>query len=128
MSEPAPRYVVSYRDISLADLPRVGGKNASLGEMVCSLEPHGVAVPNGFAVTADAFRTTLSQAGLEEEIYGALDRLDTGNLRELAQVGERIRERVRAAPLPGVVVEQVNAAYDALSQQYGQHATDVAVR
>jgi len=128
MTETSRSYVVPFRDVSLADVPSVGGKNASLGEMLRSLERKGVAVPDGFAITADAFRLTLREGGIADEIYAALDRLDPQNVRDLAHVGARIRERVRAAPLPAVVAEQVHAAYRALSRQYGDEATDVAVR
>ncbi len=128
MTDAAAQYVVPFRDITLDDLPRVGGKNASLGEMLRSLECKGVPVPDGFAITADAFRATLERAGLAESVFALLDRLNHHNVRELARVGRRIREQVRAAPLPAAVAEQVNAAYRVLSQQYGEDATDVAVR
>jgi pyruvate,water dikinase len=128
MKQHAATYVVPFRDITLADLRTVGGKNASLGEMVRALQPKGVAVPDGFAITADAFRLTLAQGGLAERVFEALDRLDPSHLRDLARVGRRIREQVRAAPLPVAVAEQVVAAYRALSEQYGDDATDVAVR
>ncbi len=128
MTVAAAKYVARFRDITLDDLRRVGGKNASLGEMFRSLERKGVPVPDGFAITADAFRATLEQAGLTESVYQALDPLDPEDVRELARVGRRIREQVRAAPLPRAVAEQASAAYRALSQQYGEEATDVAVR
>jgi pyruvate, water dikinase len=128
MRDASPKYVVALRDVTLADVPSVGGKNASLGEMLSALEAKGVAVPNGFALTADAFRATLGEAGITEEIYAALDRLDPRDVRELAHVAEKIRERVRAAPLPQAIAEQVRAAYRTLSRQYGEDATDVAVR
>ena len=128
MRDAAAKYVARFRDITLEDLPRVGGKNASLGEMLGSLERMGVPVPDGFAITADAFRATLENAGLADSIFQALDQLDPGDLRELARVGRRIREQVRAAPLPEAVAEQASAAYRVLSRQYGEEATDVAVR
>jgi len=128
MFDPAAPYVRSLRHVTLDDVPSVGGKNASLGEMIRALEGKGVAVPDGFAVTADAFRATLEQAGLAESIYQALDRLDPSNVRELARVGRRIRDQVRAAPLPAAVADEVRRAYGALSAQYAEDATDVAVR
>ena len=125
----APRnMVLPLRSVTLADVAQVGGKNASLGELLRSLEPKGVAVPDGFAITADAFRATLALAGLVDEIYGALDRLDVSDLHALARVGERVRERVREAPLPEAIAREVGAAYRALSRRYGEEATDVAVR
>jgi pyruvate,water dikinase len=128
MADAAQHYVIPFRGLTLDDVPRVGGKNASLGEMLRSLERKGVPVPDGFAITADAFRATLEQAGIAGRIFEALDGLDPGDLRELARVARRIREQVRAAALPAAVTEQVKAAYNTLSQQYGDEATDVAVR
>ncbi|HEX9704261.1 MAG TPA: phosphoenolpyruvate synthase [Gemmatimonadales bacterium] len=128
MADAATQYVIPLRCVTLDDVPRVGGKNASLGEMLRSLEGKGVPVPDGFAITADAFRATLEQAGLARRIFEPLDRLDPADLRELARVARRIREQVRAAVLPAALAEQVNAAYRTLSQQYGDEATDVAVR
>ncbi|MBI4499722.1 MAG: phosphoenolpyruvate synthase [Gemmatimonadetes bacterium] len=127
-TSPALKYVLALRDVRLDDVPVVGGKNASLGEMLRALEPRGVAVPDGFALTAEAFRLTLREAGLTEHVYAALDRLDPADVSQLAAVAGRIREQVRAAPLPAPIAEQVDAAYRALSRQYGEEFTDVAVR
>jgi pyruvate,water dikinase len=120
--------VVPFRELSLDSLAQVGGKNASLGELIRRLAPVGVSVPDGFAVTSDAFRRHISDAGIAEEIYGALDALDPGDVKALAATGHRIRERVRSAALPDEVAEQVTVAYRALSKQYGEEQTDVAVR
>ena len=124
----AARFVVPLRDVTLDDVARVGGKNASLGEMLRSLESAGVAVPNGFAITADAFRATLGASGIDAAIYDDLARLDPEDVHELARVGERVRERVRAAPIPPDIAEEIQDAYRTLSRQYGEDATDVAVR
>jgi len=124
----SPRYVMPLREVTLADVSSVGGKNASLGELLRNLESKGVAVPHGFAITGAAFRATLAAAGVADEIYTLLERLDVTDVRALARVGEQIRERVAAAPLPHVIAEQIHAAYAALSGQYGEAATDVAVR
>ena len=128
MSDATPKYVVPFRHITLDDLPQVGGKNASLGEMLGGLATKGVAVPDGFALTADAFRATVREAGLADEIYGALDGLDPANVHELKAVAHRIRERVRAAPLPAAVATQLQAAYRAFSQPCPDDFLDVAVR
>jgi pyruvate,water dikinase len=127
-SQMSRHYVVPLRDVSLAELSQVGGKNASLGELIRSLAPKGVQVPDGFAVTAAAFRLHLAEAGLDRVIYEELDRLDLDEIAELAAVARSIRERVAAAPLPAPVAEAVQAAYKALSSSYGETATDVAVR
>jgi pyruvate, water dikinase len=119
---------IPFRELSLESLPQVGGKNASLGEMIRSLSEAGVQVPDGFAVTAEAFRMHLDASGLAEEIYTDLDRLDVNDVGALAKTGRAIRERIRRAPLPESVVDAVKGAYDSLSQEYGEDATDVAVR
>jgi hypothetical protein len=85
-------------------------------------------VPDGFALTAAAFRLHLAQAGLDRTIYDELDRLDLRDVATLAAVARGIRERVAAAPLPAAVVEQLQAAYRTLSARYGDEATDVAAR
>jgi pyruvate,water dikinase len=124
----AGTYVLPFGEITLDDVPLTGGKNASLGEMIRALAPRGVAVPDGFALTADAFRWTIERAGLTDRIYPVLDHLDVGDVGQLAAVAGRIREQIRAAPLPAPVTAQVRAAYLALSRQYGEESTDVAVR
>lgn len=117
-----------FRELDQTQISVVGGKNANLGELVKHLGPLGVRVPNGFALVADAFRRHLREARLEDEIYAALDRLDVRDVAALARAGRAIRERVRAAPLPTDVEAELLAAYDALSRQSGEPATDVAVR
>jgi len=121
-------FVLPLADITLADLPRVGGKNASLGEMIGALRQAGVRVPDGFALTTDAFHAHLRGAGLEAEIRSTLDRLDPRDVSALAQAGAGIRRRVAEAPLPKEVAEEAQLAYAALSRSFGEAETDVAVR
>jgi pyruvate,water dikinase len=121
-------YVIPFGSIGLADLPEVGGKNASLGELMAALAPAGVRVPDGFALTVAAFRLHLAEAGLDRTIFDELNRLDVRDVAALAGVAQSIRERVAAAPLPRVVAEQLGAAYAALSSSRREEATDVAVR
>ena len=128
MSASPLRTVLPFGEIALEDLPRVGGKNASLGEMIRRLGAAGVRVPDGFAVTAEAYRLHLREAGIEEEIYGELEKLDPHDVGALAEVGRHVRERIRSAPLPAIVAEEVTAAYAELSRRDGVPATDVAVR
>jgi pyruvate,water dikinase len=122
------RYVIPFRELTLDSLAEVGGKNASLGEMIGALASRGVAVPDGFALTADAFRRHLTDSGLEDEIYQRLEGLDLSDVTKLAEAGHAIRERVRQAPLPREVGENLQEAYAALSREYDEDATDVAVR
>ncbi|HWO09300.1 MAG TPA: PEP/pyruvate-binding domain-containing protein, partial [Polyangiaceae bacterium] len=127
MSSPS-RFVIPFRELALSDVPRVGGKNASLGELIRHLVPLGVRVPDGFAITAEAFREHLAAAGLAPEIYPALAQLDVRDVHALAREGSRIRALVRSAPLPTRLAAEVTAAYRALSDRHGEAATDVAVR
>jgi pyruvate,water dikinase len=122
------RYAIPFSELQLSDVPRVGGKNASLGEMRRSLGAAGVRVPDGFAVTADAYRLHLEEAGIGAEIYSILDRLDPHDVEALSRAGARVRDLVRSAPLPKVVETHALEAYAALSAQYGEQETDVAVR
>lgn len=122
------RYVLPFNEVSLADVASVGGKNASLGEMVQNLKRLGIHVPDGFAVTADAFRLHLAKAGIAQEIYQRLDALNVKDVAALAQTGAAIRKLVRQAPLPPEVAEQLARAYGVLSAQSGEQETDVAVR
>ncbi len=121
-------YVLPFAEVSLDSLDRVGGKNASLGEMIRALAPRGVRVPDGFAVTAQAFRAHLGAGRPGSAIYAELERLDVRDLEALRRVGSRIRRLVRSLPLPDGIAVAVAEAYRALSQQYGHEETDVAVR
>ena len=100
-----------FSDLGLADLDQVGGKNASLGEMVRNLTSAGVRVPDGFATTADAYRRFLTDAGLVEMINAELAVLDTDDVAQLAAVGRRIREAVTKHPLPAKLEADIRAAY-----------------
>jgi pyruvate,water dikinase len=122
------RYVLPFRQLDLSSVPEVGGKNASLGELLRELEPRGIAVPDGFAITASAFRLHLERAGLERSIYPLLDRLDVTDVAALAATGSRVRDAIRSAPLPPELVVEIDTAYAELSKRYGELATDVAVR
>lgn len=123
-----PAFVLPFSQVGLDAIAEVGGKNASLGEMIAGLAPAGVRVPDGFALTADAFRLHLAEAGLDRSIYDELDRLDLRDIATLAGVARSIRERVSSAPLPAAVSAELDAAYRTLSASYGEEATDVAVR
>jgi len=110
----------------MTDVPLVGGKNASLGEMITNLADLGVAVPGGFATTANAFNEYLDQAGLTEKISATLKQLDTDDLRALAETGKQIRNWIIASPLSQQFQDDISAAYQAMAVN-GSPAT-VAVR
>jgi pyruvate,water dikinase len=122
------RLVIPFRDIDLQAVPEVGGKNASLGELLRALEPKGVRVPDGFAITGEAFRQHLAQGGADRAIYAALDKLDVRNPKALAEAGAFARSRVLALPLPAPLQAEIRAAYAVLSRANEEEATDVAVR
>jgi pyruvate,water dikinase len=120
-------FIKWFADISIDDVPLVGGKNASLGEMYRELTPKGVKVPNGFAITAEAYRHLLREAGLEEKIRQALAGLDTRNMEELRKCGSLIRALILGASFPRDLEQEITAAYDTLKGRQ-LHPVDVAVR
>jgi pyruvate, water dikinase len=107
--------IVWFSDLSLADLDQVGGKNASLGEMVRNLTSAGIRVPDGFATTADAYRHFISDGGLAEIINAELATLDTEDVEQLAAVGRKIRSAVVRQPLPANLESDIRAAYSRLA-------------
>jgi pyruvate,water dikinase len=108
-------YVLPFTEIDLSDLEEVGGKNASLGELIRNLGAAGVQVPGGFATTATAFREFLAAGGLDEQIVQALEGLDTADVGALSAAGARIRSLIRQAPLPGALEAGIRAAYEELA-------------
>ena len=118
--------IVPLDQLGMNDVPRVGGKNASLGEMISNLGNLGVEVPGGFATTAAAFNDFLDQAGIREQIHAALDQLDTDDVKELALCGKQIRDWIIDSPLPAKFQQEITRAYQEMASD-GKDAT-VAVR
>jgi pyruvate,water dikinase len=116
------------RDVTVDDVASVGGKNASLGEMLRELAPLGVNVPGGFAVTAGAYRHFLRQSGLEAVIRDRLAGLDPTDVDDLVRRSDAIRVAIGQATLPPEMAQEIQAGYEALSRSYDEPATDVAVR
>lgn len=112
-----------YSKLGMADLDQVGGKNASLGELISQLTDLGVRVPDGFATTADAYRRFLAETGLAERIDEQLRGLDTDDTVALSQVGTSIRELVTAQPFPADLEADIRAAYDQLAAGSGEEAS-----
>ncbi|MEW6221479.1 MAG: phosphoenolpyruvate synthase [Thermodesulfobacteriota bacterium] len=120
-------FILWFDDIGIGDVPLVGGKNASLGEMYQKLSAKGVAVPHGFAITAYAYRHLIKTAGIEDAVRQALDGLDTHDMANLASRGEKVRQVIRTAQFPEDLRQEVLAAYARMEAEYGA-GVDVAVR
>jgi pyruvate,water dikinase len=120
-------YVRFFEEIGIGDVSLVGGKNASLGEMFRKLSSEGVIVPNGFAITADAYRHVLDEAGAWGELHFALDDLDPTDVSDLACRGKSAREIVYGAGLPEDLVGEILSAYRKLQEEYGEDVS-LAVR
>jgi len=120
-------FVVGFENITAYDVDRVGGKNASLGEMIAHLMPLGIRVPDGFAVTTDAFHAFLAEAGVRGSIHAILSALDTEDIQALSRKSQEIRESILALPFPIAVEQAITRAYDQLCQKFGTTLA-VAVR
>lgn len=122
------QYIRWFEEISINDIPLVGGKNASLGEMYRTLNQRGIRIPPGFAITADAFSALMNQNGVSRKIYDLLSELDPRDTAHLAQVGNTVRNLVRGVGLPVSVAKEIREAYQFLNKKVGIENLDVAVR
>jgi pyruvate, water dikinase len=120
-------YVRFFEDFGIDDVPLVGGKNASLGEMFQKLSGQGVRVPHGFAITAQAYRYMLDRSGAWDRLHGELDHLDPADVAALARKAKRAREIVYGAGLPDDLAAEILDAYRTLQQEYGEEVS-LAVR
>ncbi|MEZ5541869.1 MAG: phosphoenolpyruvate synthase [Pseudomonadota bacterium] len=120
-------YIRRFNELGIADVPLVGGKNASLGEMYRALSGEGVKVPNGFATTAQAYRDYLTHNNLEGRISEVLAKLDVDDVDALAAAGAQIRGWLVDGELPPLLAEEIQAAYQEMGIEYGDEP-DVAVR
>jgi len=119
-------YIIWFDQLGMKDVDRVGGKNASLGEMISNLTGVGVSVPDGFATTAGAYQEFLTASGLRERIDAELGGLDVNDVNELARVGARIREWIIATDFPETLIQSIEQAFQKLEK--GQPNLTVAVR
>ncbi|MFT6393907.1 MAG: pyruvate,water dikinase, partial [Methylophilaceae bacterium] len=120
-------YVIPFENLRNTDVPSVGGKNASLGEMISQLSAKSVRVPTGFATTADAYREFLAQDGLDTKINAELDALNVDDTQALAVCGKKIRNWVMAADFPAGLNEAIAENYKVLIDRSGE-GTTFAVR
>ncbi|ACX96197.1 phosphoenolpyruvate synthase [Halothiobacillus neapolitanus] len=114
------KYIRFFDELGIDDVPLVGGKNASLGEMYRKLSPAGVRIPNGFAITAEAYHYMLDSANAWPALHEALDTLDPEDVSDLARRGKRAREIVYGAGLPDDLAKEIIAAYRKLQEEYGE--------
>lgn len=119
-------FILPFRKVDLGDIARVGGKNASLGEMIQNLSAAGIRVPDGFAITADAYRFFLKANRLDSTLEGILKDLNVQNLEQLASAGQRLRDLIRSAAMPPELRDAIVKAYSELSAKGGNK--EVAVR
>lgn len=120
-------YIRFFDEIRIDDVPLVGGKNASLGEMYQQLVPKGVPVPNGFAITAEAYRAIVSENNLWPKLHELLDYLDPDNPNDLQLRGAQLRELIYTAKLPETLYQELTEAYFQLTHKYGDEVS-LAVR
>ncbi len=122
--------ILDFAQVGIQDVPRVGGKNASLGEMIQQLAPQGVRVPNGFATTAYAYRDFIREAGLETQMRSHFKSLDIEDLEALRQCGRRVRDLILETPFPPALESAITQAYLKLCKGSGDdsRSLDVAVR
>ncbi len=121
------KHILWFEEISMDNVSQVGGKNASLGELIRALEPKGVKIPHGFAVTAAAYYYYLQKTGLDVFIETTLKGLNTKNLKELSRCGKLVRDKMRTTPVPADLAKEIKEAYAKMEKEYGKD-TDVAVR
>ena len=122
------KHILFFNQISIADIAKVGGKNASLGEMYCQLNPIGIKIPNGFAVTADGYRLFRKENNLEKPLEDLLLSLDTKEYSNLSSIGEKARNLILSATFPEEINVDIRAAYQELCKQCNINYLDVAVR
>jgi pyruvate, water dikinase len=120
-------FVKWFEDLTIGDVPSVGGKNASLGEMIRNLGQKGVRVPSGFAVTAYAYKYMIEKAGIDVKIKDILTGLDTHDVTDLATRGQKIRDIIKNTPIPPELEESIRRHYREMEFRYGENV-DVAVR
>ncbi len=120
-------FIYWFKELTNKDVPIVGGKNASLGEMYQKLSSQGISVPNGFAITAQAYFYLLEKSGIQRSIKNILSDLDTKDIKKLISKSSKVRELILKAEFPKELTSQIVKAYERMETQYGKRV-DVAVR
>jgi pyruvate,water dikinase len=122
------KHILFFNQIGIESLSKVGGKNASLGEMYNQLNPIGIVIPNGFAVTAEAYRLFRKENNLEQPLQDLLMSLDNKDYSNLSSIGEKARNLILSATIPDETRAEIELAYQSLGEQCGTSNLDVAVR
>ena len=122
------KYIKFFKELNNKDVPLVGGKNASIGEMFQELVPAGIKVPNGFAITSEAYWYLLDSGGIKEKIIKLLSGVDITEIDVLKTRSRQIRELIFGTPLPADLRDEIFVAYKMLSDEYQMKEADVAVR
>lgn len=122
------KYTIDLNQVSLTDINLVGGKNASLGEMIQNLKTLGIKVPNGFAITTEAYHTFIKHNKLDEKIISLVSNLDDSDINLLRKTGSEVRQLIRNGEFPEELKIEIRNKYKELSLDYDQEMTDVAVR
>ncbi|MBD3273289.1 phosphoenolpyruvate synthase [Candidatus Dependentiae bacterium] len=121
------KFIKKFEELGIKDIPLVGGKNASLGEMIQQLKSKGILIPGGFVVIAEGYRYHLRENNLEKKIKKLLQKIDKNNLQEFASIGKKIRDLISKATLPKDLENEIIDAYKKMQKKYGKNC-DVAVR
>ncbi len=121
-------YIRLFDTLRMSDVPKVGGKNAALGEMIGALSKKGIEVPDGFAITADAYWYYLTYNNLRNRLHTIMATLDSRQIKSVQRVGKTIRELIIHGDMPPDLAEQITSAYRRLSKQYNTKECAVAVR
>jgi pyruvate,water dikinase len=128
IEEKKENFVKWYEEVGIADVPIVGGKNAALGEMYSNLVPLGVNIPDGFALTADAYRYFFEKTGLDKDIQKILADLNTKSIKNLQAHGKKVREAILKKEFPPMLREVIEESYAKMEKKYKRKNIDVAVR
>ncbi len=121
------KYIRFFKDLSITDIPLVGGKNASLGELYRELRPHGILVPNGFAITSEGYQYHINRSGCLGELKQIIEGLNPNDVEDLARRGEAARELIIRSPIPDDLLQEISSAYKYFQSEEGE-GISVAVR
>ena len=120
-------FIKWFEDLSIDDVPLVGGKNASLGEMIRNLGGKGVNVPSGFAITSFAYKYTIEKEGVHHKIREILSDLNTHDVNNIAERGGKIKDLIKNTPIPSELENEIRIFYKEMEKKYGDNV-DVAVK